>query len=176
MRPRPALACLLLAGLVAGLMALWPAAAGAQTSSPEPTIVEVIPVQGAIDRPLLGYLTGKLEAAEAEGATVVLELNTSGTLDEDPIALAELVANLKVPVIAWVGPVPAKAAGAGLLLMYASSIAAVQPGAQVGPLMPLDLGHPDAVVPGLQEQVQGWVHARAKNSLTDWPDRPLTGQ
>lgn len=178
MRPRLALACLLVAGLWAGL-GLWPVAAGAQTSSPEPgatTIVEVIPVQGAIDRPLLGYLTGKLEAAEAEGATVVLELNTSGTLDEDPIALAELVANLKVPVIAWVGPVPAKAAGAGLLLMYASSIAAVQPGAQVGPLMPLDLGHPDAVYPDLQEQMQGWIHARAKNSLTDWQDRPLTGQ
>src|SRR5436190_8959256 len=108
-------------GLVSGLWALWPAAAGAQASSPEPgapTIVEVIPVQGAIDRPLLGYLTGKLEAAEAEGATVVLELNTSGTLGQDPIALAERVANLKVPVIAWVGPVPAKAAGAGLLLMY----------------------------------------------------------
>jgi len=162
-------------GLLAGL-ALWPAAAGAQTSSPAPTIVEVIPVQGAIDRPLLGYLTGKLEAAEAEGATVVLELNTSGTLGEDPIALAERVANLKVPVIAWVGPVPAKASGAGLLLMYASSIAAVQPGAQVGPLMPLDLGHADAAYPGLQERMQGWIHARAKNSLTDWQDRPLTGQ
>jgi membrane-bound serine protease (ClpP class) len=176
MRPRLALACLLVTGLLAGLTALWPAAAGAQTSSPQPTIVEVIPVQGAIDRPLLGYLTGKLEAAEAEGATVVLELNTSGTLGEDPIALAERVANLKVPVIAWVGPVPAKASGAGLLLMYASSIAAVQPGAQVGPLMPLDLGHPDATYPGLQERMQGWVHARAKNSLTDWPDRPLTGE
>ena len=130
MRPRLALACLVVAGL-----AVWPAAAMGQTSSPSPSppvtgIVEVIPVEGAIDGPLLGYLTGKLEAAEAEGATVVLELDTSGTLGEDAIALAERVVNLKVPVIAWVGPVPAKASGAGLLLMYASSIAAVQPGAQ----------------------------------------------
>jgi membrane-bound serine protease (ClpP class) len=63
-----------------------------------------------------------------------------------------------------------------LLLMYASSLAAVQPGAQVGPLMPLDLGHPDAAYPGLQDRIQGWIHARAKNSQTDWSDRALTGQ
>jgi membrane-bound serine protease (ClpP class) len=177
MRPRLLAPCFVLAALV-----LWPAAGLAQTSpSPSdgaapPTIVEVIQIEGAIDRPLLGYVTDKLEVAEAEGATVVLELDTSGTLGEDPIALAERVASLDVPVIAWVGPVPAKASGAGLLLMYASSLAAVQPGAQVGPLMPLDLGYPDARYPGLQERIQGWIYSRAKNSLTDWEDRALTGQ
>lgn len=174
MRPRLALLCLILAAL-----ALWPGVAVGQEPPPatEPTgIVEVIQVEGAIDGPLLGYLTGKLDAAEAEGATVVLELDTSGTLGEDALALAERVATLKVPVIAWVGPVPATASGAGLLLMYASSLAAVQPGAQVGPLMPLDLGHPDAVTPGLQERIQVWVRARAKNTLTAWEDRPLTGE
>ena len=162
--------------------ALWPGVAVGQTQeSPAAggedavSIVEVIPVEGAIDRPLLGYLSGKLEAAEAEGATVVLQLDTSGTLGQDAVALAQRVADLEVPVIAWVGPVPAKASGAGLLLMYASSLAAVQPGAQVGPLMPLDLGHPQAVYPGLQERIHGWVRDRAKNSRTDWEDRALTG-
>jgi membrane-bound serine protease (ClpP class) len=177
MRSRLAVVCCVVAAL-----ASCQRVASAQTRSPAasapgtPSIVEVIPVEGAIDRPLLDYLTGKLDAAEAEGATVVLQLDTSGTLAQDPIALAERVATMRVPVIAWVGPVPAKAAGAGLLLMYASSLAAVQPGAQVGPLMPLDLGHPDATYPGLQERMRGWVRARGKNSLTDWDDRPLTGQ
>jgi membrane-bound serine protease (ClpP class) len=178
MRSRLALVCCAVAAL-----ASWPGVASAQTQSPSvsgaadaSSIVEVIQVEGAIDRPLLEYLSGKLDAAEAEGATVVLELDTSGTLGRDPVALGERVATMTVPVIAWVGPVPAKAAGAGLLLMYASSLAAVQPGAQVGPLMPLDLGHPDAEYPGLQERIQGWIRDRGKNSLTDWGDRPLTGQ
>ena len=175
MRPR-----LIASALVLAALAWWPAIGNAQTpapgTDPPSTIVEVIRVEGAIDRPLLGYLTDKLEAAEAEGATVVLELDTSGTLGQDPVALAERVATLDVPVIAWVGPVPAKASGAGLLLMYASSLAAVQPGAQVGPLGPLDLGHPDARYPGLQERIRGWVFARAKNSLSDWDDRALTGE
>ena len=169
MRSRFSLLC-----LVSAAFALWPAAAVGQ--APAPTVIEVIPVQGAIDRPMLTYLTDRLDAAEAEGAIVVLELDTSGTLGRDPLALAERVANLKVPVITWVGPVPASASGAGLLLMYASSLAAVQPGAQVGPLMPLDLGDPEASYLGLQERMQGWIRARAKNSLTDWDDRALTGQ
>jgi membrane-bound serine protease (ClpP class) len=173
MRSRFSLLC-----LVASAILLWPAVAAGQTPSPSPspTVIEVIPVQGAIDRPMLGYLTDRLDVAEAEGAVVVLELDTAGTLGGDPVALAERVANLDVPVIAWVGPVPASASGAGLLLMYASSLAAVQPGAQVGPLMPLDLGDPDATYPGLQERMQGWIRSRAKNSLTDWDDRALTGQ
>jgi membrane-bound serine protease (ClpP class) len=173
MRSRLSLLCLLSAAV-----ALWPAVAVGQTptQTPSPTVIEVIPVQGAIDRPMLGYLTDRLDAAEAEGAIVVLELDTSGTLGGDPVALAERVANLDVPVIAWAGPVPASAAGAGLLLMYASSLAAVQPGAQIGPLMPLDLGDPHATYPGLQERMHGWIRSRAKNSLTDWDDRALTGQ
>jgi membrane-bound serine protease (ClpP class) len=159
------------------MLALWPGAARAGTTAPAApaSIVEVIQVEGAIDRPLLGYLMGKLDAAEAEGATVVLQLDTSGTLDEDPVALAQHVADLTVPVIAWVGPVPAKASGAGLLLMYAASLAAVQPGAQVGPREPLDLGHPDAVSTDLDGTIQSWLDLRAKNTRIDWPDRALDG-
>src|SRR5215207_7889900 len=105
MRSRLALLCCAVA-----VLASFPGVASAQTRSPaaatpgSSSIVEVIPVEGAIDRPLLDYLTGRLDAAEAEGATVVLQLDTSGTLARDPIALAERVATMRVPVIAWVGP------------------------------------------------------------------------
>ncbi|MEO8423610.1 MAG: NfeD family protein [Actinomycetota bacterium] len=151
------------------LLALWPAAAVAAP----PTLVEVIKVEGAIDRPLLGYLNDRLDAAEEEGAIVVLQIDTAGTLDEDGVAFARRVAGLDVPVIAWVGPAPARASGAGLLLMYASSLAGVSPGSQTGPLAPIDLAHPDDQPAGLHDTIAGWILARGKQTDIDWNDRPL---
>jgi membrane-bound serine protease (ClpP class) len=149
----------------------WPAlSASAQTTS----VVEVIKVEGAIDRPLLGYLHDALDRAEREDAVVVLQIDTSGTIDQDGVALAERVAALSVPVIAWVGPAPARASGAGLLLMYASSLAAVSPGSQTGPLHPIDLTDPDDRPAGLEATIAGWIEARGKATELDWNDRPLT--
>jgi membrane-bound serine protease (ClpP class) len=147
----------------------WPSAASAAPSA----TIDVIKVEGALDRPLVGYLEHQLTEAEDAGAVVVLQLNTSGTLDQDALALAERVAAMKVPVITWVGPAPAKASGAGLLLMYASSLAAVSPGSQTGPLYPLDLSHPSLRIPGLAATVNGWIAARGATTRTDWIDRPL---
>jgi len=98
---------LLLAAL--SLLVLWPRAAAAAS----PTLVEVVKVEGAIDRPLLGYLNDRLDAAERSGAIVVLQIDTAGTLDQDGVAFAQRVADLSVPVVAWVGPAPARAGGAG---------------------------------------------------------------
>ena len=155
---------------ILSLLALWPRAAGAAS----PTVVEVIEVEGAIDRPLLGYLNDRLDAAEQEGAVVVLQIDSAGTLNQDGVAFAQRIADLSVPVIAWVGPAPARASGAGLLLMYASSLAGVSPGSQTGALYPIDLAQPDERPPGLHDTIAGWVEARDKQTDIDWIDRPLT--
>ena len=155
---------------VLSLLALWPRAAVAAT----PTLVEVIKVEGAIDRPLLGYLNDRLDAAEQQGAVIVLQIDTAGTLDEDGVAFAQRVAELGVPVVAWVGPAPARASGAGLLLMYASSLAGVSPGSQTGPLYPIDLAAPDDRPAGLHDTIAGWIRARDKQTDIDRNDRPLT--
>ena len=152
------------------LLALWPRVAVAAS----PTPIEVIKVEGAIDRPLIGYLNDRLDAAQEEGAVVVLQIDTAGTLDEDGVALARRVAELDVPVIAWVGPAPARASGAGLLLVYASSLAGVSPGSQTGPLYPIDLAQPDDRPTGLHDIIAGWIRSRDKQTDIDWNDRPLT--
>jgi membrane-bound serine protease (ClpP class) len=154
-----------------------PLAASPLAASPAaPTAISVLKVEGAIDRALMSHLNDRLTSAEQQGAIVVLQLNTSGTLNEDGIALAQRVASLRVPVIAWVGPAPAKASGAGLLLMYASSLAAVSPGSQTGPLDPIDLAHPEAQYPGLQQTIQGWLDARGKTTKLERLDEPLSAQ
>ena len=139
----------------------------------DPTEVVVLRVEGAIDRPLLGYLDDRLTQAEADGAIVVLQLDTSGTLDQDGVALAQRITDLEVPVLAWVGPTPATASGAGMLLMYASSLAGVAPGSQTGPLLPLDLLHTDAVPEDLDATIQRWIDEREKDTELVRTDEPL---
>lgn len=139
-----------------------------------PTKIEVVQVQGAIDRPLLAYLDERLTIAEREGAIVVLQIDTVGTLDQDGVELAERIASLSVPVIAWVGPAPAKAAGTGLLLMYASSLAAVSPGSQTGPLHPIDVAHPDRR-PVLTTEISRWLEARGRTARLERLDEALPG-
>jgi membrane-bound serine protease (ClpP class) len=161
---------LVLVGLLASL-----AVTGAATpSSATTTTVRIVKVSGALDRPNVGYLLASLSAAEDARESVVLQLDSAGTLDEDALSLSRRIFDATVPVIVWVGPAPAKASGAGLLLMYASSLAAVSPGSQTGPLRPLDLAFPDRSFPDLQATIDGWVAARAKATDTSWSDRPLT--
>jgi membrane-bound serine protease (ClpP class) len=168
-RSRPlllALAASALAGLAVG-------AVGAQPSA---TPVRVIEVNGPIDRPLVRYLEDRLDDAEGVGAVVVLEIDSPGALGQDGVALADRVAAMEVPVIAWVGPVPARASGAGLLLMLASSLAGVAPGSQTGPLEPIDVLHPDDEPVGLAASIDGWVSDHGRDVALDDLDRPLTAQ
>jgi membrane-bound serine protease (ClpP class) len=153
-------------------------ASSSGTSPPvaETPRIDVIKVEGAIDRPLLGFVNDRLDAAEADGAIVVLELDTAGTINEDGVALADRIATLPVPVITWVGPVPAEASGAGMLLMDASSLAAVAPGSQTGPLLPLDLRHPDAVPADLSATIDGWLSSRGRTVDRSVEDQALPAQ
>ncbi len=124
--------------LLSGAFVLLTRDASASAQPATPSVV-VAKVDGSIDRTVAGYLADQIAEAERTSATLVIQLDTAGTLDQDAVALARRVLDATVPVVVWVGPAPAKVQGAGLLLVYASSLAAVGPGVGVGPLEPLDL-------------------------------------
>lgn len=161
MRARSPLRLALFVGVLALSMA--PALAADAQPTGLPT-VDVIKVEGALDRPLLGFVNGMLDDASARGATVVLELDSAGGIGQGAVGLADRIVGMPVPVIVWVGPVPARASGGAMLLMLASSLASVAPGSQTGPLDPVDLLHPDAPVPGLDAQIDGWLRARGRTA------------
>jgi membrane-bound serine protease (ClpP class) len=141
------------------------------------SLVDVVKVEGAIDRTMNDYLRGTIADAEAAHSTLVLQIDTAGTLDVDPLALGDMVARTSVPVIVWTGPTPAQAAGAGLLLVYASSLAAVAPGAATGPLQPVDLGHPDAYPTAqVRASVARWQTMHGRSPTVTFPDHALTGE
>jgi membrane-bound serine protease (ClpP class) len=160
--------------LLLSLGALATLASVPASAAPQAT-VDVVKVEGAIDRTMLDYLDGTISQAEAAGSTLVLQLDTAGTLNVDPIALADRVARSSVPVVVWVGPAPAQAAGAGLLLMYASGLAAVAPGAATGPLLPLDLGDTGAGVSQARGNVARWRVMHGRSASVEIPDHALTG-
>ena len=157
--------------LFSALMCMVAGSAGAQDT---PSVL-VAKVDGSIDRTLASYVVDSIKEAEREGSTLVLQLDSAGTLDQDAVALAERIHDASVPVIVWVGPAPAKAAGAALLFLYAASLGAVAPGAGVGPLEPLDLAGDEPAIP--QRQVEalatGWIQERGRESPPMFPDRPV---
>jgi membrane-bound serine protease (ClpP class) len=167
---RRAVAFLLLIGLFVAL----PRISAAQTNGPQ---VIVAKIDGSIDRVLASFLREQVAEAESSGATLVLQLDSAGTLDEDPASLAEAIHAATVPVIVWVGPAPAKAQGAGLLLMYAASMGAVAPGVGVGPVDPLDLVDPSGsdadLVAGL---ANGWAEDFDKPLPIAFPSQPIPAQ
>jgi membrane-bound serine protease (ClpP class) len=169
-RPAPfVLLFLAFAGLVAGLAG--PAAAQEEAS------VVVVKVDGSIDRTVAGYLREALADAERTGSTVVLQLDSAGTLDQDAVEIARWVHESAVPVVTWVGPSPAKAQGAALLLMYAASDAAVAPGAGLGPLEPLDLaGAPAPSVSAVRELASDWMQERGRPVPAAFPGEPVPAQ
>ena len=165
--------------LLSALPLLAPDGAAAQaptTQAPAPPSVDIVKVEGALDRPLIGFVNDALDAAEAAHATAVLELDSAGSFGDAGVALADRIASMSIPVLVWIGPVPAKASGAGLLLLYASSLAAVAPGSQTGPLDPVDLLHPDRSPPGLNAMIDGWLAARGRTVDRSEEDEALTAQ
>ncbi|MGA9162289.1 MAG: hypothetical protein WB297_15690, partial [Actinomycetota bacterium] len=157
--------------LFSALLCMVPTAAAAQSS---PSVL-VAKVDGSIDRTLGSYLLDSIDEAERSGSTLVLQLDSAGTLDEDAVSIAERIHDATVPVIVWVGPTPAKAAGAGQLFLYAASLGAVAPGAGVGPLEPLDLagGEPAISRTAVEQLATGWVVERDRPTPVSFPDRPV---
>jgi membrane-bound serine protease (ClpP class) len=171
---------ILLTLLAAVALALLTGSAGAQSPSKAKGSVVVVKLDGSIDRTWADYLRESLDEAEARGATVVIQLDTAGTLDEDAVGLAERIHEATVPVIVWVGPSPAKARGAGLLFMYAASVGAVAPGVGVGPLEPLDLvdAKNEEFPSGteLEDLATGWVEERMRATPLLFPGAPVPAQ
>lgn len=103
--------------------------------------VMVVRVEGAITPVLAEHVLAALQTAGREqAALVVLRIDTPGGLDSAMRTMIKGILASPVPVAAWVAPAGARAASAGTFLLYASHVAAMAPGTNVGAATPVALG------------------------------------
>jgi len=106
-----------------------------------------ITIDGAIGPASASYVKEALaEASERHAEVVILRMNTPGGLNS---SMREIIADVlasPVPVIGYVAPSGAHAASAGTYILYATHIAAMAPGTNIGAATPVQIGGP---IPGL---------------------------
>jgi membrane-bound serine protease (ClpP class) len=103
------------------------------------TIIK-LEIKGAIGPASSNYLKEGMAAAVRQNADILLiELDTPGGLSSSMREMIQEITNSTFPVITYVSPKGAHAASAGTYLLYASHVAAMAPGTNLGAATPVSL-------------------------------------
>lgn len=135
------------------LLALFQIAAWAESSEADKTVEPVRPVirleiQGAIGPATSDYIDrGFDRAVEAGAQAILITLDTPGGLDSSMRLIIKKIIASPLPVITYVTPGGARAASAGTYILYASHIAAMTPGTNLGAATPVQLLGSDSPLP-----------------------------
>ena len=100
--------------------------------------VAIIEVDGTITPAMASYVKSSINDAENDNVNaIVLRIDTPGGLSSAMDDIVTYILESEVPVVAWVGPGNARAASAGVYITYASHIAAMAPGTNIGSASPV---------------------------------------
>jgi membrane-bound serine protease (ClpP class) len=140
-------AALLAAALVAALAVAPSFVAGEESS--RANLALTIEIDGAIGPATARHLKEALATAtERLAEVVILRLNTPGGLVTSTREIIADVLASPVPVVGYVAPSGGHAASAGTYILYATHVAAMAPGTNLGAATPVQLGGPMPELPG----------------------------
>lgn len=126
---------LLLGAVLSGLAAL---VSSAQNTGKHVVLVEIKGVIGPASMHVLDRAIRQAETSNAEA--LIIQLDTPGGLVTSMRHMVESILAAKVPVIGYVAPPGAHAASAGTYILYATNIAAMAPGTNIGAATPVEIG------------------------------------
>jgi len=144
------------------------------------TIIK-LEIKGAIGPASSYYLEEAMADALRQNAQMVLiELDTPGGLSTSMREMIQEITNSTIPVIIYVSPKGARAASAGTYLIYASHVAAMAPGTNLGAATPVNL-MPTPKIPDLNSSAPSTLEKKAINdamayikSLAELNDRNVS--